>query len=128
MESFYSALVLPSFAPPAWIFGPVWTVLYILIFLSFGWTLLQVIRKRFPHALLPPFAINLIANLLWTPLFFRWQNFDLALLDIILVWGSILWIMKSMWNRARWVSLIQIPYFLWVSFAGMLMISVWWMN
>ncbi len=128
METFYQTIVLPSFAPPSWLFGPVWTFLYVLIFISFGWTLLKIIQKEFSPKLCIPFGINLITNFIWTPLFFRIQNFDLALLDIFLVLGSIIWIMIIMWNKARWVSFIQIPYFLWVSFASVLMIGIWWMN
>ncbi len=128
MPEFYQSITLPSFAPPSWLFGPVWTLLYVLIFVSFGWTMVQIFQKKFPSKLLIPFGINLITNLLWTPIFFQWRHFDLALLDILLVWGSIVWIMIAMWRKARWVSLLQIPYLLWVSFATVLMTSIWWMN
>lgn len=128
MSDFYLELAKPFFAPPGWLFGPVWGFLYLLILISFGWVVWQVGQKKFSPKLLWPLGINLASNLSWTYFFFELRNFDLALLDIFIVWGSILWIMHMMWRRKPWVSWIQIPYLLWVSFAAVLMVSIWWMN
>lgn len=128
MESFYTEIIQPSFAPPGCIFGPVWTFLYILIVVSFGSVLKMVIQRKFPISFLLPLIVNVVSNVLWTPLFFRVQDFDLALIDILIVWGSILWIGILFWNKKRWVSYAQIPYFIWVSFATVLMFSIWILN
>ncbi len=128
MESFYTEIIQPSFAPPGWIFGPVWTFLYLIMILSFGSAVRLVFSKKLNLIVLVPIVINIVSNLLWTPFFFRMQNFDLALIDILIVWSSILWIMYIFWNKKRWIAYAQIPYFLWVSFATVLMISIWMLN
>lgn len=128
METFYTEIIQPSFAPPSWVFGPVWTFLYVLIIISFGYVTTMVFQRKFPFPYLIPLVINVVSNALWTTLFFRYQNFDLALIDIFIVWGSILWIVILFWNKKRWVSYLQIPYFLWVSFASVLMFSIWMLN
>lgn len=128
MESFYTEIIQPSFAPPGWIFGPVWTFLYLIMILSFGSAVRLVFSKKLNLMVLVPIVINIVSNLLWTPFFFRMQNFDLALIDILIVWSSILWIMYIFWNKKRWIAYAQIPYFLWVSFATVLMISIWMLN
>lgn len=128
METFYTEIILPSFAPPGWLFGPVWTVLYLIMILSFGSAIRLAFYKKVSRILLIPIVINIVSNLLWTPFFFRMQNFDLALIDILIVWSSILWIMYIFWNKKRWISYAQIPYFLWVSFATILMFSIWILN
>lgn len=128
METFYTEIIQPSFAPPSWVFGPVWTFLYVLIIISFGYVTTMVFQRKFPFPYLIPLVINVVSNALWTTLFFRYQNFDLALIDIFIVWGSILWIVILFWNKKRWVSYLQIPYFLWVSFASVLMFSIWTLN
>lgn len=128
MSEFYTEIIQPSFAPPGWIFGPVWSFLYLLIFISFGRAILGIIKKEFPLVAIFPLSINICSNLIWTYLFFRIQNFDLALLDILLVWASIVSIMISFWDSKRWISYAQIPYLLWVSFATILMIAIWWLN
>jgi benzodiazapine receptor len=120
--------IRPSWAPPAWLFGPVWTVLYLIIFISFGWTFWQVWKGRMPKVILAPFVVNLIANALYTPLQFGLQSFVLAVADILVVWVSIIAIMVVMWNRARWVSYAQSPYLLWVSFATVLQVTIAWLN
>jgi tryptophan-rich sensory protein len=128
METFYTEIIQPSFAPPSWVFGPVWTLLYVIIILSFGYVANMVFQRKLPFSVLLPLAINIVSNILWTTLFFRFQNFDLALLDILIVWGSILWIGILFWNKKRWISYAQIPYFLWVSFATVLMFAIWMLN
>ena len=128
MSELYTQIIQPSFAPPSWLFGPVWSALYILIFISFGAAFLGVIKKEFPKIAIFPLTVNLASNALWTYLFFKLQNFDLALLDILLVWSSIIAIMISFWDSRRWISYLQIPYLLWVSFATVLMISIWILN
>ena len=124
----YAGIEKPWFAPPSWIFGPVWSVLYVLMALSFGYVFLQVLRKRWPAGVALPFGINLIANLLFTPIQFGFRNNLLALFDVLVVLGTILWMVVAVWPRARWVAWMQLPYLLWVTFASVLQVSVTLLN
>ena len=127
-HEWYAQLIKPAFAPPAWVFGPVWTVLYVLIAISFGFVFLRVARRQWPAKVGVPFGINLIANILFTPIQFGLRNNALALLDILVILATILWMMKSVWRHSRWVAFLQVPYLLWVSFATVLQISITWLN
>lgn len=124
----YGELVKPFFAPPAGVFGPVWGVLYVIIAISFGWVLVQCLRRRLPWALLLPFALNIVFNAAYTPIQFGLRNNVLASVDIVLVLGTLLWAMATVWPRARWVALVNVPYLLWVSFATVLQFSITWLN
>lgn len=128
-QRYYNSLQKPFFAPPSNIFGIVWPVLYLIIIVSFGWVLYRILAKRvWSFKLGVVFIINLVANALYTPLFFNWRLPFLATLDILVVWITILFIMKLMWNQARWVTYAQIPYVLWVSFATILQILILFKN
>ncbi len=127
-QEWYALLEKPWFAPPAWIFGPVWSVLYILIIISFGFVFLNVIRKRWPAKVAIPFAINFVANVLYTPLQFGLRNNVLALLDILIILATIVWMVRAVWPRARWIAWMQLPYALWVTFACILQISITILN
>ena len=124
----YGQLDKPFFAPPGWLFGPVWTALYIVIAVSFGWVLVQYLRRRVPFALLLPFIANIVFNAAFTPIQFGLQNNLLASVDIVLVLATLVWAMAAVWQRARWVALVNIPYLLWVSFATVLQFSITWLN
>lgn len=124
----YAELEKPFFAPPAWVFGPVWTVLYILIILSFGYVAYLAITRRIPRFLLVPFFLNLVFNLLYSPIAFGWQNLSLATLDIFLVLGTLVWAMKAIYPHVRWVAWINLPYLLWVAFATVLQVSILFLN
>ena len=126
--AWYAQLVKPFFAPPASVFGPVWTVLYVVIAISFGYVLLQYLKRRLPLAVLSPFVVNLLANLAYTPIQFGLKNNALASVDIVLVLGSLIWAMVAIWQRALWVALVNLPYLLWVVFATVLQLSITWLN
>ena len=126
--AWYGQLAKPFFAPPAWVFGPVWTVLYVVIAISFGFVLLQALKRRLPFAVLLPFALNLLFNAAYTPIQFGLRNNLLASSDIVLVLGTLIWAMHVIWHRARWVALSNIPYLLWVGFATVLQLSITWLN
>ena len=126
--AWYAQLAKPIFAPPASVFGPVWTVLYVVIAISFGYVLLQYLKRRLPGAVLLPFVLNLMANLAYTPIQFGLKNNALASLDVLLVLGSLIWALVVIWHRVRWVSLVNIPYLLWVAFATVLQLSITWLN
>lgn len=118
----------PSWAPPAWAFGPVWTVLYILIAISFGHVGVAWYQGMVPTLVALPFALNLIFNLLFTPIQFRLRNFTLAAIDIVLVWATLVWALVAIWPIAPWVALINLPYLAWVSFATALQLTITSLN
>lgn len=127
-QEWYAILQKPWFAPPAWIFSPVWSALYVLIIISFGFVFLNVMQKQWPKKIALPFGINLAANFLYTPFQFGLRNNVLALADIFVILLTIIWMMWTVWPRARWVAWMQLPYALWVSFACILQINITWLN
>ncbi len=126
--NWYSTLIRPSWAPPSWLFGPVWTVLYTGIAISFGRVFYLVWTKRLPSRVALPFALNLVFNAIFTPLQFGLKNNLLASIDILLVLVTLLWAMKVVSKHVRWLALIQIPYLLWVSFATILQLTITYLN
>jgi len=127
-QQWYALLQKPFFAPPAAVFGPVWAVLYGVIALSFGYVLVQCLRRRLPWATFLPFALNLLFNAAYTPIQFGLRNNLLASIDIVLVLATLVWAMAAIWRRVRWVALVNVPYLLWVSFATVLQLSITWLN
>lgn len=126
--SWYQQLLKPSWAPPSYLFGPVWTVLYILIAVSFGYVFFEVYKKRLPRNITVPFVLNLICNALFTPIQFGLKNNLLAALDILLVLGTLLWAIVRVRRLRPWVAYAQIPYLLWVAFATVLQLTVTYLN
>ena len=122
---------LPAWAPPSWLFGPVWSVLYAIIAITFGAVLYKAYKKELPFIIALPFILNLIANFLFTPIQFGLQNNILAFIDILLVLGTLLWGLLLVWKRApryRWIVFANIPYLLWVSFATVLQGTITYLN
>lgn len=126
--NWYSTLIKPSFAPPSWLFGPVWTVLYILIAISYGYVGYLFFTKKIPFIVLLPFILNLIFNLIFTPIQFGLQNNLLAAVDILLVLGTLIWALVAIFPHVSWVSYINIPYVIWGSFATILQLTITWLN
>jgi len=126
--SWYSQLIKPTWAPPGWIFGPVWTFLYILITISFGKVFLMVWQKEIPFFVALPFILNLVFNFIFTPLQFGLKNNFLAATDILLVFSTLIWAMIAVYPYIKWVTYVQIPYLLWVSFATILQLTITFLN
>lgn len=124
----YASLVKPVFAPPAWLFAPVWTVLYILIAISFGRVFVMAWQKQIGLMIALPFILNIVFNLAFTPTQFGLQNNILAAIDIILVLATIVWAMVAIYPYAQWITYIQIPYLVWVSFATVLQLTITYLN
>lgn len=124
----YSQLIKPTWAPPSWIFGPVWSVLYILIAISFGKVFLLLWQKQISWIVALPFILNIIFNLIFTPIQFGLKSNILAAVDILLVLGTLVWAMIAIFPHVRWITYIQIPYLLWVSFATVLQLTVTYIN
>ncbi len=130
MESseWYQQLIRPSWSPPSWLFGPAWTFLYILITVSFFKVFQLTFQKRISFFIALPFILNLIFNFAFTPLQFGLRNNFLAAIDIILVLGTLIWAMIAIYPHQRWITFLQIPYLLWVSFATVLQLTITYLN
>ncbi len=124
----YSQLIKPSWAPPSWLFGPVWTILYAIIVVSFGTVLYKAIKGKLSWFIALPFILNLVFNFCFTPLQFGLKNNLLAAIDIILVLGTLIWSLIAIWPKARWIVYVNIPYLLWVCFATVLQLTVTYLN
>lgn len=126
--TWYTQLLKPQWAPPSWVFGPVWSVLYTIIAISYGAVFYKVYKKELPAKLAVPFALNLIFNALFTPLQFGLQNNLLASIDILLVFVTLVWALIAVYPYMKWVSYINIPYALWASFATVLQLTITYLN
>lgn len=124
----YQQLLKPSWAPPSSVFGPVWTILYIGIAISFGSVFLMAGQKKIAWIVALPFALNLLFNFAFTPLQFGLRSNVLASVDILLVLGTLIWAMRSIYPHAPWVTYAQIPYLLWVAFATVLQLTITYLN
>ncbi|MBB4967204.1 tryptophan-rich sensory protein [Saccharothrix violaceirubra] len=112
----YESLTLPDFAPPAWLFGPVWTVLYVLIALS-GWLVWQRHGLVWEHVV---YGVQLVLNAAWTPLFFGAGKLGFAFVDIVALLVVIALLLALFVRRHLVAGLLLVPYLLWVGFATML--------
>jgi len=126
--NWYQKLIKPSWSPPSWIFGPVWSVLYVVIAISFGTVFYKVIKGRLEWLIALPFILNIIFNLAFTPLQFGLKNNLLAAIDILLVLITLVWAMIAIFPHAHWIVYINIPYLLWVLFATILQLTITYLN
>jgi translocator protein len=124
----YYSLAKPTWTPAPSTIGLIWTILYPIIAVSFGFVFQMAFRGKVPRSLGVPFAINLVANLLFMPIFSGLRNVPLAAVDIVIVWGTIIWCVVAVWPHFKWVALAQGPYFVWVSIATVLQMSITAMN
>ena len=120
----YAALAKPSFNPPGWIFGPVWTVLYALIAIA-GWRTWQ--RKPSGSAM-KLWGVQMVLNFLWSPVFFAAHQITTAFIIIIAMLVAILMFIVSSWQTDRVAALLFMPYAAWVAFATLLNGSIAWLN
>ncbi|WP_210544300.1 TspO/MBR family protein [Rhodoferax sp. PAMC 29310] len=125
--AFFSELVRPAWAPPGWLFGPVWTVLYLFMGIS-AWMVWR--RGGFAGAksALLVFIVQLVANGLWTWLFFVWHQGGLALAEILLLWVLIAATIALFWRVSRLSAVLLFPYLAWVTFSSALTFSLWRLN
>ena len=124
---FYTRLALPGWAPPPWLFGPVWTALYLMMGVA-AWLVWR--RGGFTAARLPLtlYLVQLAFNALWTWLFFAWQRGALAFAEILVLWLLIVATLATFWRIRRIAGALLVPYLLWVSFAAALTWAVWKRN
>jgi tryptophan-rich sensory protein len=124
----YNALQKPSWTPAPATIGLIWQILYPIIVISFGFVFFQAFKGKVGWVVALPFAINLITNLIFTPIQFGLRNLPLAAVDILIVWSTIIWCVIAIWPHFRWVAFAQGPYFIWVSLATILQLSITAMN
>jgi tryptophan-rich sensory protein len=127
MNNWYESLQKPALTPPDWIFGPVWTVLYIMIFTSI-FLFVKNHKKTTGFGIYFLIVIHLLANFSWTVLFFGMQNPGLALIDIILLDLSLMAMIYYFWKTNKLASILLWPYLLWVLFATYLNFSFYFLN
>ncbi|HEU0016046.1 MAG TPA: TspO/MBR family protein [Longimicrobium sp.] len=124
---FYEQLSRPEWAPPPWLFGPVWSMLYLLQGIA-AWLVWGDRGFRGARAALSLFVVQLAANALWTWLFFAWRQGALAFGEIVVLWALILATIVAFWRVRRLAGSLMLPYLLWVSFAAALTWSIWRLN
>jgi translocator protein len=126
-DSFYRQLVRPAWAPPASVFGPVWTALYVLMGVA-AWVVWRVGGFRAARTALSVFLVQLAVNALWSWLFFGWHLGAPACADIVLLWALIVATLIAFWRVRPLAGVLLMPYLLWVSFAAVLNYRVWQLN
>lgn len=136
----YAKLIKPTWSPPSWLFGPVWTFLYALIAISFGVVFYKAYKGEIPWIVATPFILNLVFNFAFTPIQFGLKNNYLASVDILLVLATLIWALYSIYSFGlklhietgapsyAWIIYANIPYLLWVSFATVLQLTITYLN
>jgi len=124
---FYETLVKPAWAPPARIFGPVWTVLYLLMAVA-AWLVVRHAGWRAARTALILYGLQLLSNALWTWLFFAWRSGIVAFADIAALWALAAATLWAFWQARRLAGALLLPYLIWISFAGALTLAVWRLN
>lgn len=127
IDNWFMELNKPIFNPPNYVFGPVWTLLYLLM----GISLFQILESSsgdIKRKAIIIFSIQLILNFLWSFLFFKFQLIGFAFFEIVLIWISILVMIRTFYKIKPLAAWLQIPYLLWVSFASVLNGAIWWLN
>ena len=126
--SWYQQLLKPAWAPPTWLFGHVWSMLYLIIGITYGTVFYKVATKQLPAIVALPFVLNLIFNFAFTPIQFGLKNNALATVDILLTLITLVWVIVAIYPHIRWIALANIPYLGWVLFASVLQITITYLN
>jgi len=126
LGSWYAGLAKPAWNPPAWVFGPVWTVLYALMAVA-GWLVWRKGGAASWYAL-RWFAAQLVLNVAWSAIFFGLQMPSLAFAEILVLWLAIAATIMTSWQVSRFAGLLLTPYLVWVSFAAVLNFAIWRLN
>lgn len=125
--TWYRALHKPAWNPPDWIFGPVWTLLYILMSVA-AWRVWRTGDSTAARRTFRWFSAQLFFNLLWSVLFFGLRSPGLAFAEVIVFWAVLVVMLRHFWQADRIAAYLWAPYVAWVSFASVLNGTVWWLN
>jgi tryptophan-rich sensory protein len=128
IPTWYATLARPELAPPNWVFGPVWTLLFILMGIASFLIFQKGYERRDVRIALSLYGAQLILNLLWSLLFFGARNPGLAFAEIVILWLVLFLTIKKFWPLSKTSAYLLVPYILWVSFAGYLNYSIWILN
>ncbi len=128
IPAWYSGLVKPALNPPSWVFGPVWTILYALMGIAVFLVLRRGWRQKGVKVALGIFAAQLLANALWSILFFGMRNPLYALIDILVLWVLVLVTILVFYRLSRPAAYLLLPYIAWVSFATYLNYMIYILN
>lgn len=126
-SGFYAEVIRPSWAPPGNVFGPVWSMLFLMMGIS-AWLVWRRGGFAVHGKALGVFLLQLVFNVLWSWLFFAWKTGGGAFADIIVLWVLILTTIILFWRVSRWAAMLLVPYLLWVSFASLLNFIIWQAN
>lgn len=126
--NWYSTLIKPNWAPPSWLFGPVWTILYTIIAITYSTVFYKVYTKEIPVIVALPFVLNLIFNFSFTYFQFGLKNNLLASVDILLVLATLVWALVSIYPHNKWVAFANGPCLAWVCIATVLQLSITYLN
>ncbi len=126
--TWYAGIEKPAFTPPNWVFGPVWTILYVLMGVAAFLVWQKGLRTPDVRVALAWFLVQLALNALWTPVFFALHRIDLALIVIVLLWAAVVTTIVYFLRISRPAAGLLVPYLLWVSFAAVLNASIWYLN
>ena len=124
----YEVFYKPGWIPDRETISVIWQILYPIILFSFSYVFFKAFRGKIPRFAALPFAINLIANVAFTPVFFGVRSLVFASFDIVVVLVTLLWGMGMIWRYHRWVAIVQIPYLIWVAIATTLQLAIMQMN
>ena len=124
----YDSLHKPAWTPDPETIRVIWQILYPIILFSFSYVFLKAFRGKIPRSAALPFAINLVANVAFTPILFGVRNLVLASFDIVVVLVTLFWGMGMIWRYYRWVAIVQVPYLVWVAIATTLQLAIMQMN
>jgi benzodiazapine receptor len=125
--AFYAELVRPDWAPPAALFGPVWTLLYAMMAVA-AWLVWRRRDSRTARLALVFFVLQLLLNALWSWLFFGWRLGALSFLDIVLLWALLVTTLVFFWRIRPLAGWLLVPYLAWVTFAAVLNYRLWQLN
>ncbi len=123
----YENLYKPSWNPPSWVFGPVWSLLYVMMAVA-AWLVWREGGWRRQKQCLTLFLVQWILNTLWTPIFFGMHRLDWAFAEILLLWLALVATIRCFWPVQKASGLLLLPYLAWISFAAVLNFTIWRMN
>ncbi len=123
-EPWYSEIILPTFNPPSWVFGPVWTILYIFMSVAawIAW------NKSSNKKVLQVYFVHLFFNAIWSVIFFGFHQIFIALIDLVIILVFIIWLMKIYYQINKISFVLMIPYLLWSSYALVLNTTIFYLN
>lgn len=127
VDEWYAALSKPAWNPPNWLFGPVWSVLYLFMAIA-AWNVWR--KESLAGAALPLglFVLQLVLNATWSYVFFGRHEVGLAFIEILALWGAILWTLIEFWRISPMSGILLVPYLIWVTFAAVLNFTIWQLN